>query len=119
MAEQRNSIYKTKTWSKLRERVLKYDKGICQRCAGNYKSDPTLPKRLTKAVLVHHHFEAEKYPLWKYRMFVTIDGKQVRNLYSLCYACHEEVHKDTHRNSDQKKRKWYRTNEFTTEERWD
>lgn len=116
---QRNSVYKTKTWARLREYVLKYDKYICQRCAGNYKPDPTLPKRLTKATLVHHNFEAEKYPEWKYKMFVTIDGKRERNLYSLCPACHEWVHRDTHRNEDQKKKKWYRSTGFTTVERWD
>lgn len=106
MSENRNKPYKTKAWEITRRKVLKYDKGLCQKCLGNYMSDATMPRKRTKAVLVHHHFHVTEYPQFKYQMFVKLpDGTTVRNLYSLCSACHEEVHADTHRNRFRRKQR--------------
>lgn len=112
--ERRNKPYKTKEWKDVREKVLKMDKGLCQRCLGKYKSVPGRPIRRTKAVLVHHNFELLEYPKWKYSIFVTVNGKKERNLVSLCNECHEEIHERTHRS-----RSFAKKEEFTTEERWD
>lgn len=120
MEERRNKPYKGKTWKTVRAMVMKYDKGLCQRCLGKYMPDITMPVKRTKAVLVHHHFPVTNYPEYKYQMFVKkSDGTRIRNLYSLCTECHEFVHKDTHRNKQQKKAKLYRDDSFTTPERWD
>lgn len=107
--------YKRKEWEKVRAEVLRLDHYECQRCAGNYMADPTMPKRHTRATLVHHHFHLVDYPQWKYKIWVTVDGKRVRNLVSLCNDCHEYIHRDTHRSNSQKKKE----DEFTTPERWD
>lgn len=114
MAE-RNKIYKGKQWEEVRSAVLKYDHYECQRCAGNYMPDPSQRRHYTRAVLVHHHFHVEDYPEYKYQMFVEVNGKKVRNLYSLCQACHEAVHvNERHRFKAKGK-----DDEFTNQERWD
>lgn len=84
---QRNKIYKNKKWKEVRELVLKLDHYQCQRCNHNMFSSKE-PKRLTKAVLVHHIYSAETFPQYRYSMFV--NGK--RNLVSLCNDCHEIIH---------------------------
>lgn len=88
---QRNQIYKTKTWEELRERVFKLDHYECTRCNHTF-FDNGLPIKFTKATLVHHIYEADKYPEYKYLIYVDIDGKKYRNLVSLCRDCHEEIH---------------------------
>lgn len=121
MTENRNKPYKNKAWYRIRQTVLDIDKGLCQRCLGNYMSDGNRPKRFTKAVLVHHHYKVEEYPQYKYQMYVKrADGSKVRNLYSLCAECHEAIHADTHRNHHSTSTlKMMRNDDFTTEERWD
>ena len=111
----RNKPYKTKEWKEVREQDLKMDHGLCQRCLGNYKPIPNATRRRTKATLVHHHYELEKYPEWKYSIYITVNGKKERNLWSLCNDCHEEIHERTHRSRSFEKK----NDEFTTEERWD
>lgn len=101
---QRNKIYKSAKWKKIREAVLEMDHYECQRCNHNmFNSNEQ--KRLTRAVLVHHIYEAEKYPEYRYQIFV--NGK--RNLVSLCFDCHEQIHG----------RKKNKALIFTTEERYD
>lgn len=101
---QRNKDYKTKEWRKIRAEVLKLDHYECQRCNQNmfdYKG----PKKISRAVLVHHCLPLKDYPMYKYSIWV--NGK--RNLVSLCFDCHEVIegrHKD-------------RSEQFTTEERFD
>lgn len=101
---QRNKIYKTSQWKKVREEVLKMDHYECQRCNHNMFHSKE-PKKLTKAVLVHHIYYADKFPEYKYSIFV--NGN--RNLVSLCNDCHEQLHG----------RKFNPSVQFTTEERYD
>lgn len=102
---QRNKIYKTREWAKVREQVLKMDHYECVRC-NHSMFDKKGEKRLTPAVLVHHIYEAEKFPQYKYSIWV--NGK--RNLVSLCFDCHEELH-------DRRRKK--KELQFTNDERFD
>lgn len=101
---QRNKIYKTKEWLKLREEVFKLDHYECVRC-NQTMFDKKGEKKLTKPVLVHHIYYVKDYPQYKYCIWV--NGK--RNLVSLCFDCHEEIHG----------RKYNPSEHFTNEERWD
>ena len=93
------------------------DKCQCQRCLGVYDPNPERPKRIKKAVLVHHHFPVKDYPQWKYSIYAQIDGKKVRNLYSLCFDCHEIV--EGRRSDAVLFQKEADEAEFTNDERWD
>lgn len=61
--------------------------------------------------LIHHRFELEKYPEYKYDIWVDQGGNKVRNLVTLCFDCHEEIHG--------RRRKGKAKNEFMNEERFD
>lgn len=91
MEKQRNEIYKTKQWKEIRKKVFKLDHYECVRC-NHTLYDTDVPKKLTRPTLVHHIFEAKKYPQYKYDIWVEIDGKTYRNLVSLCFDCHETIH---------------------------
>lgn len=114
---ERNAVYKQTVWKHLREKVMKMDKCQCQRCLGVYDPNPERPKRIKKAVLVHHHFPVKDYPQWKYSIYAQIDGKKVRNLYSLCFDCHEIV--EGRRSDAVLFQKEADEAEFTNDERWD
>lgn len=102
---QRNKIYKTTKWLKVRDEVFKLDHKECQRCNHNiFKSDEQ--KKITTATLVHHIYEAKKFPQYQYSIWV--NGK--RNLVSLCFDCHEIIHG---------RKKGVKMGKFTTEERFD
>ena len=108
MEKIRNQIYKTKEWEKLREEVFALDHYECVRCNHTLFQTST-PKKLTRPTVVHHIFEAEKYPAYKYDIWVNINGHVYRNLVSLCRNCHEEIHGRGKKAKD----------EFTNEERFD
>lgn len=84
-------IYKTYKWVKVREAQLEADHYECQRCKhkGKYKNvDGSI--KYTKAVLVHHDFRLRDYP--QYAFTPIVNG--TRNLYSLCFSCHEIEHEE-------------------------
>lgn len=83
---------------------MKLDHYECQRCNHNL-FDSNEPKKISRAILVHHIYVADKYPEYKYSIYV--NGK--RNLVSLCFDCHEIIHG----------RKHDKTFDFSTEERYD
>lgn len=79
-----SSFYTSKEWRRLRQEVLRADKGECQVCKarGCY----------TKANHVHHINYVRKHPeiaLSKY--YINDDGNTKRNLISVCRNCHETV----------------------------
>lgn len=84
-------IYNTSKWKRVREEQLLRDHYECQRCKhrGKYKNVEGQVK-YTKAVLVHHDFRLRQYP--QYAFTPIVNGK--RNLYSLCFSCHEIEHED-------------------------
>lgn len=119
MAEQRNEVYKDKHWrgkNGVRAKVLKMDGGYCQRCLGKYRPVPGARPRLVKATMVHHHFPVKEYPQYRYSIWVDVDGKKVRNLWSLCNDCHEEIEGRKNGRYSYKKKK---EDDFTNDERWD
>lgn len=78
-------FYTGKAWRKLRMEILASDHFECQICKarGKYK----------KATTVHHERHIRKYPgLALSKIYFDENGKQCRQLISLCHSCHEEVH---------------------------
>ena len=98
VATDATKFYKTTEWEKLRLQVLKLDHYECQRCKSKYK-------RIKRARYVHHVNELKDRPDLALSIYDE-DGK--RNLISLCFNCHEEIHD---RLKDYKK-------EPLTKERW-
>jgi 5-methylcytosine-specific restriction endonuclease McrA len=81
-----NEFYRNKLWRRLSKDILKEDKHECQMCKakGIY----------TRAVLVHHVNYLKLHPeLALERHYKDDDGNIKRNLISICFACHEEMHK--------------------------
>lgn len=98
-----HKFYTSPKWRRLREEVLAMDHWECQDCKkrGLYK----------KATTVHHNQFVQKHPENALDIFYTFQGKQYRNLVSLCHDCHEERH--GHRQGTKNAKKKY-----LTEERW-
>lgn len=81
----RDPFYVSWDWKKLRRKILAIDKHECQHCKarGRYK----------RADTVHHVKEKDKYPeLALSEFYIDDNGKEQRNLISLCRECHEKVH---------------------------
>src|SRR5574344_1661466 len=78
-----HDFYVSSLWLNLRKEVLAEDKCECQQCKdrGWYK----------KADTVHHRQYVRKHPRLALSKFYMFQGKEVRNLVSLCHDCHEEV----------------------------
>ena len=80
-----NPFYLTWAWKKKRLEVLRLDKFECQHCKakGFYKPANT----------VHHVNHLDKHPELALDIYYTdAEGKQKRNLISLCHDCHEIEH---------------------------
>lgn len=77
-------FYDSPKWKRMRQQVLKMDKGECQLCRRR--------GRYTKATTVHHVNYVKKHPELALELYYTWRGTQRRNLLSLCHDCHEEVH---------------------------
>lgn len=101
---QRNKIYKTGRWKKIREDVFKLDHYECVRCNKTF-FDKEGEKKCVKPYLVHHMYPAKDFPQYQYSIWV--NGK--RNLVSLCFNCHEIVEGRIHNPKEH----------FTNEERYD
>lgn len=99
-----HAFYNSHYWNKKRESILKRDHYQCQRCLGNLKTDEPIKRiRLTKAKYVHHIIELKE----DFEKALDDD-----NLISLCFNCHEIVHKrNEFRMINEKKEK-------ITEEKW-
>jgi 5-methylcytosine-specific restriction protein A len=85
MMKQHDSFYDSPEWRQLRRKVLIEDRHECQKHKerGYY----------ARANTVHHVKYRDKHPdlaLSKY--YIDADGKQKRQLISLCHDCHEEEH---------------------------
>jgi 5-methylcytosine-specific restriction enzyme A len=85
-AGEKNKFYWRSEWQEeIRPAVLDRDHYECQRCLYKWDSEkyPNVrPKKLTRASTVHHIYPLEQYPEY---------AKEMWNLVSLCYRCHNEV----------------------------
>lgn len=74
------SYLKDKRYLKVRDKALKRDKFLCQRCK-RYGKKKT-------ATVTHHIYPVEFFPYWVFCLW---------NLISLCKACHDRMHnRETH-----------------------
>ena len=77
-------FYWSSPWRNIRSEILNLDKNECQICKkkGGY----------SRAVIVHHVKHRKDFPeleLEKY--YIDENGKEQRNLISVCQSCHETV----------------------------
>lgn len=79
-----HDFYISVYWERLRREVLADDKYECQHCKrrGFYK----------RADTVHHVQYIRKHPSLALSKVYIFQGKEYRNLISLCHACHEAAH---------------------------
>ncbi len=77
-------FYDSKEWRKKRKDILRRDHNECQLCKGKGK--------FARATTVHHIKPRQIYPELELCDYYTDeDGKQQRNLISVCRDCHESV----------------------------
>lgn len=100
-----NEFYAWGKWKELRREILRQDKGECQECKklGKYR----------RAVIVHHVKHLRIHPeLALCKTYITPEGKEERQLISVCRECHESVcHPERMRKRRDKEKFW-------TEEKW-
>lgn len=77
-------FYRTRTWRRVRHEVLEIDKHECQWC-----KDKGL---YTEANVVHHIQYLDKHPELALSKTHIYNGKELRNLISVCRECHERHH---------------------------
>lgn len=76
-------------WQTRKVEVWELDKGQCQDC-GISVNAPVEGQYL--AAKTHHVFRRGMAGSWRNdRIWITIDGKQIRNLLTLCAACHAKA----------------------------
>lgn len=96
-----NQFYRRSAWRKVREEVLKLDQYECQVCKSRGK--------YSKAIIVHHVKHLEDYPELALSIY---DGK-MRQLISVCRACHEALH------PERMQQYQYTAHKPVTREQWD
>lgn len=100
-----HEFYCSTAWRRKREEILERDRHECQICKsrGKYR----------KADLVHHVMHLKDRPeLALSDTYLDEEGKERRQLISVCKECHETVcHPERMRKNEKEK--------FKTEERWD
>ena len=95
-------FYESKYWRRLRKEVLIYDKHECQICK-------IQSHKYTKANVVHHINYLKLHPELALEMYYKDDdGNVKRNLISICFLCHERIHKWVQKEKE----------EPLTQERW-
>ena len=82
--EDLHSFYNSQQWKQLRKQVLQLDRYECRLCKKHGK--------YTRATTVHHVNYVKKHPELALEIYYLWQGKQKRNLLSLCHDCHEEIH---------------------------
>ena len=80
-------FYRNKLWRRLSKEILNDDKHECQVCK-------IQKHKYTKSRMVHHVNYLLIHPeLGLEKFYIDDDGNTKRNLISICFACHEEIHK--------------------------
>lgn len=90
------AFYKSGAWMRKRREVLAYDHYECQDCKAAGK--------FTRATMVHHEKHVKSRPDLALCMWYEdpVTGERVRQLISLCYACHERRHPERMRKREPK-----------------
>lgn len=104
-------FYKSKEFRSIRAHVIEEFHGECADCLkrGVY----------SRAVLVHHDQEVRRRPDLALSEFYTdADGKVCRNLWPLCFNCHEIRHGRAYRGRDNRKVERLEEIEKAFPERW-
>lgn len=96
-----HEFYTSGYWMQLRAEILDEDKYECQHCKkrGLYK----------KADTVHHVKHLRLFPMFALSKVYIFQGKEYKQLVSLCRQCHELEHPERRRKKKEKP---------LTEERW-
>lgn len=89
------AFYKSSAWNKVREYVIRRDRGLCQRCLSKGEFKPGL--------IVHH-----EVPLTPYNINDPSVSLNAEKLVYLCFDCHEEVHEELGVGAPFMKPKWKR-----------
>lgn len=98
-----DKFYHSKYWIRIKREVLREDHYECIRC----KEQGRLTL-LTDKSPVHHVNEVKKVPrLALSKFFVDGEGREQRQLISLCFDCHNKEHN-----------RFTKRERFTNEERW-
>lgn len=78
-------FYQTEDWKRLRDAVLMDAHYECEDCVKRGK--------YSRATLVHHEMEVKKRPdLALSKFYRDARGNLKKNLWALCFACHERRH---------------------------
>lgn len=77
-------FYRTRIWKRIRREVLESDRHECQWCK--------IKGRYTPADTVHHVQLLDEHPDLALSKTYVVDGKEQRNLISVCRECHELHH---------------------------
>ena len=98
-------FYKCEEWLRLKAHVLEEFHGECADCIEEGKYTP--------AYLVHHEREVRDYPdLALSEWYTDEQGESKRNLWPLCFNCHELRHGRCYKGKSNPRKG------FTNEERW-
>ena len=100
-----NAFYDLPEWRRKRRQILAADRYECQECKRRGK--------YSRAIIVHHVMHLDEFPELALSDYYTdADGRQCRQLISVCRDCHETVcHPDRLRHTA--------LGEPVTAERWD
>lgn len=104
-------FYKTREFRDLRARIFEQQHHECMDCSerGEY----------SRAVLLHHDQEVREHPeLALSEFYHDRDGRIRRNLWPLCFNCHEIRHDRAYRGKDNRDRDREREIEERFPERW-
>ena len=80
-----HSFYISRSWKRLRKEVLEQDKHECQHCKAKGK--------YTRGTHIHHiNFVLQHPELAMSKTYIDESGAEQRNLITLCFDCHEQIH---------------------------
>ena len=88
-------FYKSKEWITLKEEVMKEQHYECQECLtqGILTTRSDEQEESKKKLTVHHVQYVKNYPELALNKFYYDKGIQYRNLVTVCFDCHNKLHK--------------------------
>ena len=95
-ADKLYKFYKSKEWIKLKEEVMQEQHYECQECLKNgilTTIDRENNEENKRKLTVHHVQYVKKYPELALNKFYYYKNIQYRNLITVCFDCHNKLHK--------------------------